>query len=146
MNYTQETTINTTQKTKSLKQRMLGIALAIMFALTLAGTFMGMQTKTTHAATNNTYLVSIIRNVFGPYSDQAIRIAQCESTMNPNARNTMAIGGSYASGLFQILYPSTWNGTAQAGKSPFDPQANAQAAYQLFKGDGFRWTQWQCKA
>ncbi|GCE22863.1 transglycosylase SLT domain-containing protein [Dictyobacter kobayashii] len=135
-----------THSTASHKRHIINIAFALLLGVTMFGAMMGLQTKTTHAATNNTYLVSIIRNVFGPYSDQAIRIAQCESTMNPNARNTMAIGGSYASGLFQILYPSTWNGTAQAGKSPFDPQANAQAAYQLFKGDGFRWTQWQCKA
>ncbi|GLV54807.1 hypothetical protein KDH_16540 [Dictyobacter sp. S3.2.2.5] len=146
MNNTHKNTMNTTHKNRSFKQRILGIALAVMFAFTLAGTFMGMQASTTHAATNETYLASIIHSVFGQYSGQAMRIAQCESTMNPNARNSMAIGGSYASGLFQILYPSTWNGTSQAGKSPFDPQANARAAYELFKNDGFRWTQWQCKA
>ncbi|GHO86251.1 transglycosylase SLT domain-containing protein [Dictyobacter formicarum] len=135
-----------THTTANKKSRIINIVFAMLLGVTLFGTMMGMQTKTTHAATNETYLTSVIRGVFGPYANQAIRIAQCESTMNPNARNTMAIGGSYASGLFQILYPSTWNGTSQAGKSPFDPQANARAAYELFQRDGFHWTQWQCKA
>ena len=125
---------------------MLTIAFALLLGLTMFGTMMGLQTKTTHAATNETYLVSIIRSVFGGYSNQAIHIAQCESTMNPNARNVMPIGGSYASGLFQILYPSTWRTTSQASSSPFNPYANTRAAYEIFRRDGFRWVEWECRA
>jgi hypothetical protein len=90
-------------------------------------------------------VVSIIQSVFGNYSSDAIAVATCESSLNPSAQNHTSIGGSYASGLFQILYPSTWNTTAQRAKSPFDAQANTQAAYEIFKRDGYSWREWSCK-
>jgi hypothetical protein len=88
--------------------------------------------------------VTIIRQVFGAYADQAIQIARCESGLNPAAQNPTSIGGSYASGLFQILYPSTWSTTPQASLSPFNAQANTQAAYYIFVRDGYSWREWSC--
>jgi soluble lytic murein transglycosylase-like protein len=86
----------------------------------------------------------IIRNAFaplGPAAQQwALRVAKCESSYNPNAVNRY----SHASGLFQFI-PSTWASTpqAKAGKSVFDPVANARAAAWLYKRAGPR--PWVCK-
>lgn len=90
-------------------------------------------------------VVSIIQSVFGSYSDQAIAVARCESSLNPSAVNPTPVGGSHATGLFQILYPSTWRTTAQASQSPYDANANTQAAYEIFKRDGSSWREWVCQ-
>lgn len=90
-------------------------------------------------------VVSIIESVFGSYSDAAIAVARCESGLNPSAVNPTPIGGSHATGLFQILYPSTWRTTSQANNSPYDATANTKAAYEIFKRDGFSWREWACK-
>lgn len=89
--------------------------------------------------------MSIIRSVFGSYADAAISVATCESGLNPNAVNPTSIGGSHATGLFQILYPSTWNTTSQAGNSPYDATANTRAAYEIFSRDGYNWHEWSCQ-
>jgi hypothetical protein len=90
-------------------------------------------------------VVSIIRSVFGSYANAAIAVARCESGLNPSAVNPTSIGGSHATGLFQILYPSTWRTTSLAGRSPYDAQANTQAAYEIFKRDGYNWHEWSCQ-
>ncbi len=87
-----------------------------------------------------------VRAVFGPkYSDAALRIVACESQFNTNNYNPISILGSHAEGIFQILYPSTWNGTAYAQYSPYDWNYNIPAAYQIFKSDGFTWREWECQ-
>ncbi|HEU5200799.1 MAG TPA: transglycosylase SLT domain-containing protein [Ktedonobacterales bacterium] len=90
-------------------------------------------------------VTGIIQAVFGSYSDAAIAVARCESSLNPSATNPTSIGGSHAAGLFQILYPSTWNTTSQAGNSPYDAQSNTQAAYEIFQRDGYNWHEWSCQ-
>jgi soluble lytic murein transglycosylase-like protein len=86
----------------------------------------------------------IIGDAFAPLGpaaqEWALRVAKCESSYNPNAINRY----SGASGLFQFM-PSTWKSTpqAKAGKSVFDPVANAQAAAWLYKRAGPR--PWVCK-
>jgi hypothetical protein len=87
----------------------------------------------------------IISSVFGAYAPAAERVATCESSLNPQATNPISIGGSHAAGLFQVLYPSTWDTTSQAGASPYDARANAQAAYEIFARDGFTWSEWVCQ-
>ena len=128
---------------------IIKLALATLLLLTMIGAAMSIRnsaiTPSAHAATTSSYEISVIHQVFGPYADQAVRIATCESSLNPNARNTEAIGGSYATGLFQVLYPSTWRGTSQASQSPYDIVANTKAAYDVFKSSGYSWSQWQCK-
>jgi LysM repeat protein len=88
---------------------------------------------------------SVINEVFGSDAPSAQRIAMCESSLNPSAANSTPIGGSHAEGLFQILYPSTWNTTSQAGASPFNARANAIAAHEIFARDGHSWREWACQ-
>jgi hypothetical protein len=86
-----------------------------------------------------------IKAVFGSYSAGALNVATCESGLDPNARNVTPIGNSHAEGVFQILYPSTWNGTSYHNSSPYDFVANIHAAYEIFKRDGYSWREWACK-
>lgn len=83
---------------------------------------------------------SMIYGIFGPYGSQAVHVAMCESSMNPDAYN----GILGAAGLFQII-PGTWNKTSYAGQSPYSPAANIQAAYEIFAHDGYSWREWACR-
>jgi LysM repeat protein len=82
----------------------------------------------------------MIRQVFGAYGDGAVRVAMCESSMNPNAYN----GILGAAGLFQII-PSTFASTSYAGQSVYDPVVNIKAAYEIFVRDGYSWREWACQ-
>lgn len=86
-----------------------------------------------------------IRAVFGPYANQALNVARCESGFNPNAYNPTPVAGAHAMGVFQILGTSTWLGTSYASQSPYNASANIHAAYQIFSRDGFSWREWACK-
>ncbi len=90
-------------------------------------------------------IISDIESVFGGYSSGALAIARCESGYDPNAWNPIAILGSHASGVFQILYPITWDGTAEAGQSPYNASANILAAHEIFSRDGNSWREWACQ-
>lgn len=90
-------------------------------------------------------VINNIVAVFGSYSTGALAVAHCESGYDPNAWNSYPIMGSHASGVFQILYPSTWQSTSYASYSPFNADANIHAAYQIFKRDGYSWREWQCQ-
>ncbi|MGE5333792.1 MAG: hypothetical protein ACM3N4_03755 [Nitrososphaerota archaeon] len=91
-------------------------------------------------------VINDIIAVFGSaYAQGALNIASCESGYDPNARNSYPIGNSHASGVFQILYPSTWDTTSYAAYSPFDYDKNIHAAYEIFRRDGYSWREWQCK-
>jgi hypothetical protein len=83
----------------------------------------------------------LINEIFGPYAASAKNVAMCESGMNPNAKNP----SSDASGVFQILYPSTWDTTSQASQSPYNAQANVTAAHDIFVRDGYSWREWSCQ-
>lgn len=70
-------------------------------------------------------IVQIIYEAADRYSqsrEDMLRVAQCESNLDPNAVNP---SGSY--GLFQFIR-STWAGTPYASYDIFDPWANANAA------------------
>ena len=90
-------------------------------------------------------IINDIVAVFGPYAQGAINVARCESDFDPNARNPYAIGNSHAEGVFQILYPSTWDGTSYSGYSPYNYDANIRAAHQIFTRDGNSWREWACQ-
>ncbi|MBO0780760.1 MAG: hypothetical protein J2P37_18205 [Ktedonobacteraceae bacterium] len=139
--------MNNTQKSRK-SRLLLKLAQAGILSVALMGAIIGLSpAHKAEAAANNNSLNSMIHQVFGSYGDQAVRVAQCESTMNPGATNSYAIAGSHAAGLFQILHPSTWFTTAEgrAGHSPYDAAANIRAAHEIFVRDGYSWREWQCK-
>jgi hypothetical protein len=124
------------------KQWIVKIGLAASLGIALVSAGSGLKAPTAHAYSynfNRTYSIDVIRGAFGADADQAIRVAECESGLNPNAYNP-----SGAMGLFQIM-PGTWAGTSEVGASPYNAQANAQAAHQIFVRDGYSWREWSCK-
>lgn len=113
------------------------------------------RTKTASAASHSGGSVQSIviaaANKYGVSSDLMLKIAMCESTMNPFARNTqpVIVGGvnyGHAEGLFQFI-PGTWTRMSTqagyAGASVTDVHANANVAAWAFstghKGE------WECK-
>lgn len=75
---------------------------------------------------------------YGQPRADMLRVARCESVLDPNAVNPY----SNASGLFQFL-PGTWATTPFANENIFDPVANANAA-------GWMWSvgrrnEWTCQ-
>lgn len=93
----------------------------------------------------NTSVTTMIYQVFGSYAPAAIRVARCESGLNPRAYNPVSVGGSHAEGVFQILFPSTWRGTSQAAQWPYNARANILAAHEIFARDGHSWREWACQ-
>jgi len=91
------------------------------------------------AASQNGSVASTIYQVFGPYGATAVRIAICESGLNPGATNPY----SGAAGVFQIM-PGTWSGTSYAGYSAYNAWANINAAHEIFVRDGYSWREWVC--
>ncbi len=91
-------------------------------------------------------VIAMIKQVFGPYAAGALNVARCESGFNPLAYNPISNGGNHAEGVFQILYPSTWNSTSEASSSPYSAMANILAAHQIFVRDGYSWREWSCAA
>jgi len=105
----------------------------------------GDSAKNNLALQSNSSVVKIIHQVFGIHGSAAVRVAKCESSLNPNAHNRTAVGNSHAAGLFQVLYPSTWYTTAQAAKSPYNAYTNTVAAHEIFVRDGHSWREWACQ-
>lgn len=98
--------------------------------------------NTTSSPSIKTSVQTSIASVFGPYAAAATQIANAESGFNPNAVNPISIQGSNATGIFQILYPGTWNTTSYASGNPKDAVTNIKAAYEIFKRDGNSWREW----
>jgi hypothetical protein len=90
-------------------------------------------------------VIDEIKQVFGSYAQGALNISHCESGWDPTARNPYPVGNSHAEGVFQILYPSTWDTTSYASRNPYDYDANIRAAYEIFSRDGNSWREWACK-
>lgn len=109
------------------------------------GTTSGTGTSVPVSMGQSNSVANMIYQVFGPYGAGAVRVAACESGLNPGAYNPISIGGSHAAGVFQILYPSTWAGTPEAASSPYNAWANIQAAHAIFVRDGYSWREWTCK-
>jgi len=74
-----------------------------------------------------------IKAVFKEYGDQAVKVAKCESGLNPKARNKT----SSARGLFQIM--QSWHKIDQ--KWLYNPTVNIEIAHQLFQEQG--WEPWR---
>ena len=86
-------------------------------------------------------IITIIHNAFGTgaLGNQAISVATCESSLNPNAFNPAP---PFAMGLFQIA-KGTWAEPGIGKGNPFNPTDNAQAARRLYNRQG--WAPWACK-
>ncbi|GAC1384155.1 MAG: hypothetical protein NVS4B7_13260 [Ktedonobacteraceae bacterium] len=110
-----------------------------------SGSGSGTGTKTPVPVTGQTSVSGMVYQVFGPYAQGALHVASCESGLNPGAYNPTSIDGSHAAGVFQILYPSTWMGTPEAGSSPYNAWANVLAAHAIFVRDGYSWREWTCQ-
>jgi hypothetical protein len=85
-----------------------------------------------------------IRGVFGLYATQALHVAQCESGFDPNAYNPIVVANGHAQGVFQII-DATWATTSERAQSPYSPEANIQAAWEIFQRDSYRWFEWVCQ-
>lgn len=74
--------------------------------------------------------------------DWFVRLAMCESTMNPNAVNTSYYENGHPSGLFQHI-SGYWGARASehgyAGASVFDPVANANVTAKMWKSGSHLW-------
>ncbi|HEY7982636.1 MAG TPA: hypothetical protein VID73_00625, partial [Ktedonobacterales bacterium] len=90
-------------------------------------------------------IINEIQAVFGQYANGALNIARCESGFVAGATNPYPVGNSHAEGVFQILYPSTWNTTSFAAQNPYNYDANIHAAWEIFSRDGYSWREWECK-
>lgn len=76
-------------------------------------------------------IVEAIYAAFGANGDAAMRVAMCESGLNPNAT-----GAAGERGIFQI-HPLHRDST-------YDIAGNIAAAYRISAG-GSDWSQWTCK-
>jgi uncharacterized protein YraI len=74
---------------------------------------------------------------YGQSRDDMLRVAECESNLDPYAVNP---SGSY--GLFQFIR-TTWKSTPYGHKDIFDPEANANAAAWMWS-EG-RKSEWVCQ-
>lgn len=85
---------------------------------------------------------SIVCSVFGDTCPRALRIATCESDLDPSAYNR-----SGASGLFEIMLPlhaDVFDAHGWSASDWADPFKNATVAYDLSSG-GANWSAWVCQ-
>lgn len=111
-------------------------SLAVVLLATLVATMAVTQARAA-AASPRSRAVAAIRQVFGFYADQAIRVVACETggTFSVRASNH----GVYL-GLFQF-------GPYARATFGFDWTALGQtrAAWRYFKASHYRWTAWECQ-
>ena|SRR5688572_5940162 len=86
-------------------------------------------------------LIASVAQRYAVDGDLFLRIAECESQLNPRVT-----GRNGAAGLFQVI-PSTWLWVTErlgmAGATPYDPVANAEVAGWLLATLGP--SQWGCR-
>lgn len=105
------------------------------------------QTASKQANTGN--VEGIVRQAarkYGIDEEHFVKIARCESTMNPNAVNYGYNENGYPSGLFQHLsgyWPARAAKYGYAGASVFDAVANANVTAGMFR-DGAS-NLWECR-
>lgn len=109
------------------KVRKAILLISLMLTLVFVGEAQALKQKTRSTE-------SIIRQVFGRYGDQAVKVAWCESRFSVWARNGQYLGlfqmGNFARGR----YGHSWNAWGQA-----------RAAYRYFIESGRDWSPWACK-
>lgn len=82
----------------------------------------------------------------GVNEEQLLRVARCESTLNPNAVNEDYFDNGHPSGLFQHLsgyFPARAAKYGYPGGNVFDPVVNANVTAAMFR-DGLQGL-WECK-
>ena len=85
--------------------------------------------------------MEIIHEVFGPDGDAAVSVADCESSLNPNAVSSG--GGNH--GLFQINNVHADDFASVTGRpwsDRYDARANTVFAKWMFDRSG--WGPWAC--
>ena len=120
--------------TKRLRAALAGAVFVGVLGLTACDT--APQADTPTAAQD------AIVQAFGPIADQAMGVAQCESSLDPAAVSSG--GGNY--GLFQINYVHEGDFesvTGQPWSNVLDPYANAAYARYLYDQSG--WSPWACR-
>lgn len=90
-------------------------------------------------AGTGTSVEALIREIFGADAERALRIARCESGLNPKA-----VSRAGAVGVFQVMpqYHS-WRIAKVGGTSLFDARTNVLVAKHIFDSSG--WTPWVCR-
>lgn len=94
--------------------------------------------NTTYTRDEIIQIIYAAADKYGQPRADMLRVAQCESVLDPNAVNP----ASGVSGLFQFL-PSTWATTPYANQDIFDPVANANAAAWMWSVG--RRNEWHCQ-
>lgn len=77
------------------------------------------------------------------YHAKAVRVADCESGLNPRA--VSAGGGNH--GLFQInsVHKPTVQAMGYSWNQIYDPYVNAKVARKIFNDAGKSWRPWGCR-
>lgn len=92
----------------------------------------GVQTANASAQYSTAQIQDMIRTQaasHGLSAERMLRVANCESTFNPNAVNrNYTAGGGNPSGLYQYL-PETWNRIG--GRSPYGVGAGASSRFDV---------------
>ncbi|MEY2423217.1 MAG: hypothetical protein QOI95_3284 [Acidimicrobiaceae bacterium] len=119
--------------TKRLRTALLGVVFVGALGLTACDSSAQADTSVAQDA---------ITQAFGPLADQAMGVAQCESTLNPDAVSSG--GGNW--GLFQIntVHRSDFEAvTGHSWDEILDPYLNSTYAKYLYDQSG--WSPWACR-
>ena len=95
------------------------------------------------ACDEQTSVRTAIQQNFGSQYDKAVRVADCESGLNPRAVSPG--GGNH--GLFQIntVHKPMVQGMGYSWTQIYDPYVNARVAKRIFDSAGGSWSPWGCR-
>ncbi len=89
-------------------------------------------------------IVNYIHEIFGRYAPEAIKIAKCESGLNPKAIGTN-VDFSQDFGLFQLnSHYHGFNKGVNNSRHLLDYKINTLMAWNIFKGSDYQWNLWMC--
>ena len=86
-------------------------------------------------------VTEIIVKYFGDHSDEAVRVAVCESRLN---RKAISHTGDY--GVFQINKATWFHHYSLDNESALTANENVAVAYDIFKNNGYSWKAWYSSA